>query len=146
MNKRSMLRQRKKSFYQQVKSTIASRTSRYLHLLTRCFPNPSGKFLSVRADSFANARQLLELSGIGDAKRLSGLNIPCLIDLPQVGENYQVCTFPCVHPYELLTCFRTTWDSSTLSKSHHMTQVIPFPPCSFAVVLILICRSPVRSR
>lgn len=34
--------------------------------------------------------ELLELSGIGDAKRLSEYNIPCLIDLPQVGENYQV--------------------------------------------------------
>ncbi|CAA7268208.1 unnamed protein product [Cyclocybe aegerita] len=31
--------------------------------------------------------QILELSGIGDARRLQQLNIPVVIDMPQVGEN-----------------------------------------------------------
>lgn len=35
--------------------------------------------------------QLLELSGIGDKKILEAHNIPVVLDLPGVGNNYQVC-------------------------------------------------------
>ena len=72
--------------------SLPSRCSRVSSLGALLTPQASLGFVQRRRPRLNIFRKLLELSGIGDAKRLSAHGIPCLIDLPQVGENYQVRT------------------------------------------------------
>lgn len=80
----------------------------------------------VLAAGAPHSPQVLQLSGIGPKKLLSGLGIKTLVDLPGVGENFQ--DQPTM--YMQFTCkpspFRLSLPRSMTTLTRKQTAITPF--------------------